>query len=242
MFEWIKDMIANDWTQKIATFLGGVAVVVAFSSFLYQKIYKKKTPSMETIETEHRWFSRFSHRYNERIIFEHRVFNVRGLRTQGTFTLKLENVFVELRIAHAHNPQQVGVNPILAKELADNHPIWDFLRFNNKRPQNDTLVFAILGAPGCGKTTLLQHIALAFANKQQRRYGLPAYVPLLLFLRQHVQTIVTTAPNLVDLAQLHFSDTKKYPNLNPPAGWFAQHLAKGKCLILLDGLDEVAEL
>ncbi|HEC84863.1 MAG: hypothetical protein DRR08_10495 [Candidatus Parabeggiatoa sp. nov. 2] len=107
---------------------------------------------------------------------------------------------------------------------------------------DETLVLAVIGAPGCGKTTLLQHIALTFASKQQRRYGLSAYIPLLLFLRHHVQTIVNEAPVLADLAHAHFSETTKYPELNPPPNWFAQQLNNGKCMILLDGLDEVADL
>jgi len=28
------------------------------------------------------WFSNFHHRYNQHVIYEHRMFNVRGLRTQ----------------------------------------------------------------------------------------------------------------------------------------------------------------
>jgi len=156
--------------------------------------------------------------------------------------LKLKKVFVELRITHSHNPQQASVNPIFAKAFTDNHPIWDFLNFNKKHYSDDTLVLGVIGAPGCGKTTLLQHIALIFASKQYRHYKMSAYVPLLLFLRQHVQTIMAEALNLVDLAYAHFSDTKKYPNLNPPPHWFAEQLDKGKCMILLDGLDEVADL
>jgi len=157
--------------------------------------------------------------------------------------LKLEKVFVELRIAHAHNPQQARVNPIFAKAFTDSQPIWEFLNFNKKYQSDDTLVLGVIGAPGCGKTTLLQHVALIFATKQQRRYKMSACVPLLLFLRQHVKTIVAeSAPNLADLAYTHFSNPKKYPDLNPPPDWFAQQLTDGKCIILLDGLDEVADL
>ncbi|HEC84868.1 MAG TPA: NACHT domain-containing protein, partial [Thioploca sp.] len=187
-------------------------------------------------------FSGFQRSYNQHVIYEHRVFNVRGLRTMGTFTLELEQVFVELRIAPAANPNQLTNDLVSAKELAGNRPIWAFLRFNNKPYHDKTRVFAVIGAPGCGKTTLLQHIALSFASQQHRRYGLSAYIPLLLFLRHHVQTIVEQAPALADLAHAHFSDIEKYPNLNPPPGWFAQQLKSGKCLILLDGLDEVADL
>ncbi|MDM8557693.1 NACHT domain-containing protein [Candidatus Parabeggiatoa sp. HSG14] len=246
MFDWllteIYNFLTNPLNQGIMALFGTLVVIGGF----LKKFVKKKSPANPITDTKlswfSKWFSNFPRRYNKRIIFEHRIFNVRGLRTQGTFTLKLEKVFVELRIAHSHNPQQKkNMNPIFAKELADNHPIWDFLRFG-KRLKEETLVFAVIGAPGCGKTTLLQHIALIFASKQHRRHKIPAYVPLLLFLRQHVQTIMADTPALADLAHTHFSDTKKYPNLNPQPSWFAHYLNNGKCLILLDGLDEVADL
>jgi energy-coupling factor transporter ATP-binding protein EcfA2 len=235
-FDWIitiaKDIVANDWIQKIATFIGGIAVIWGVVAYFYQKFFKAPIE-----ETKHSRFNDFlfPRRYNQHVIYEHRMFNVRGLRTQGTFTLKLEKVFVELRIVHSHNPQKINVNPVFAKEFVDNHPIWDFLKFKS----DETLVLGIIGAPGCGKTTLLQHIALIFASKQHRRYKMAASIPLLFFLRQHVQKIVDEKTiNLADLAQEHF--TAK--NIEPPADWFAKQLDSGKCLVLLDGLDEVANL
>jgi len=235
MLDWLITFIANDWTQRIATFIGGAAVILGFLSYL-SKFLKNTTP-IETNKIKHSRFNGFlfPRRYNQHVIYEHRMFNVRGLRTQGTFTLQLEKVFVELRIAHSHNPQKIQVNPVFAKEFTDSHPIWDFLKFKS----DDTLVLGIIGAPGCGKTTLLQHIALIFASKQQRRYKMPAHIPLLLFLRQHVQKITADKTiNLAELAQAHF--TAK--DIDPPADWFAKQLNSGQCLVLLDGLDEVADL
>ena len=41
----------------------------------------------------------FRRHYNTQVKFDHRVFNVRGLRTTGTFSLEVEKVFVELRVS-----------------------------------------------------------------------------------------------------------------------------------------------
>jgi len=176
----------------------------------------------------------FNLRYKKHIIFEHRVFNVRGLRTQGTFTLEVEKVYVGLKIAPSANPNKA--NSITHYEaLEGNRPIWDFL-------QQGLKILAVIGAPGCGKSTLLQHIALAFAANKHRSHGLKAATPIFLFLREHIEKIVTDEITVADLAQAHFKNEKRYPHLNPPDKWFAHKLANGKAIVLLDGLDEVADV
>ena len=85
----------------------------------------------------------FDLRYKKHLIFEHRVFNVRGLRTQGTFTLEVDKVYVGLRITPSDNPNKSP--PLINSEaLSGNRPIWDFLRQPLK-------ILAVIGAPGCGR-------------------------------------------------------------------------------------------
>lgn len=145
---------------------------------------------------------RFNSRYAQQLIYDHRVFNVRGLRTQGTFSLEINKVYVSLKIAPCENPNKT---PPLTNihVLTGNKPIWSFL-------QQSLRTLAITGAPGCGKTTLLQHIALGFAANQQRAYGLPQYTPIFLFLREHIEKIITDEMTLAELAQAHFSNPKCY--------------------------------
>jgi len=179
----------------------------------------------------------FQKRYNTQIRYDHRVFNVRGLRTQGSYTLDVEQVFVELKIAPSHL-QKANTDPLAFKDISGSQPIWEFLR---PMKNNEGIALSIIGSPGCGKTTMLQHIALTFASNKQRRYRLNALIPIMLFLREHAKAIVDTSPSLGELAQSYFSNVKRYPDLKTPAKWFEKQLRSGKCIVMLDGLDEVAD-
>lgn len=217
----------------------------------WRKVWKKIWPTLEkeAVNATAAWLlnavriglSGFRRRYNQQVYYDHRFFNVRGLRTQGNFTLELERVFVELRIAPAAGSISGRINLLADAELQGSKPIWDFLRVVRRKEPETAPAFAVIGAPGCGKTTLLQHLALAFAQNRQRKLKLPAYVPVLLFLREHIKTIAgKEPPHLAELVQTHFANHKRYPDLKPPPGWFAAQLQRGRCLIMLDGLDEVA--
>ncbi|MEO0517027.1 MAG: NACHT domain-containing protein [Cyanobacteria bacterium P01_A01_bin.116] len=95
-----------------------------------------------------------------------------------------------------------------------------------------------MGPPGSGKSTLLEHMALVYARSRQRIHSrnAPMLIPVLLYLRD-IREIVSR-PNAPSLPQLLGQQTR-LADLNL-SNWFASKLSKGKCLVMLDGLDEVA--
>jgi energy-coupling factor transporter ATP-binding protein EcfA2 len=228
--------------------VGGVAAVapllLAAAVDFARKVWKEVEPGWvkacaEWSDAQARllvsWLtSGFRRRYYRELTYRYRVFNVRGLRTQGTFTLELDKVFVELRIA-PQNPQGAPAPLVGAAPRPENRSIWDFLAGE----QEAYRCLAVIGSPGSGKTTLLQHLVLALARNQQRRHDrrCRALVPILLFLREHAEAIARESPpTLADLVDAH----EREKGLRPPSGWFGNKLRAGKCLVLLDGLDEVA--
>ena len=84
------------------------------------------------------------------------------------------------------------------------------------------------------ETTLLRHTArqVCRAHRGRRRA-----VPILLYLRDHVAAIVSMPD--VALPELLRGMLGPY-RADEPAGWFEQRLRDGDCVVLLDGLDEVA--
>lgn len=98
----------------------------------------------------------------------------------------------------------------------------------------------MIGPPGSGKTTLLEHIALTYARGNERRQHpkAPRLVPALLPLREVKGMIcrdeAVTLPEVI-------GSLDYVKGLNPRQDWFHDKLRHGRCLAMLDGLDEVAD-
>lgn len=182
-------------------------------------------------------FSRFRRKYKRRIYEEFNYFNVRGLSLLNAYTLDLTQVFVDLRIA------ATGLGPSgLLRALPDTPAgtsLWDFLRYQ-QRSDRSRKALTIVGPPGSGKTTLLQHVALIFARNRQGAHRLRSMLPILLFIRDHSSEISKSDPTLGALVESQFA--RAYWTLKPPRGWFERQLIRRRTVVLLDGLDEVADL
>jgi len=189
--------------------------------------------------------SNFQSRYYQSLIYALRDFRTQGLKTKGPFALNLEKVFVPLQLA-PETVDKISSAMISVRTAAENLKIWDFLARSVEQSTFKRIV--VLGPPGSGKSTLLEHLALAYAqNKQPRQQSkVPALIPVLLYLRDVQEAIflerrgadVETPPTLATLIQQQNSIQK----LKPPEDWFETRLRQGRCLILLDGLDEVADI
>ncbi|MGI5167899.1 AAA family ATPase [Spirillospora sp. CA-253888] len=95
----------------------------------------------------------------------------------------------------------------------------------------DDGIVVVLGEPGRGKTTLLRHTALAQAERT--RAARPHRLPVLIDLSDHAAALVSgEAPSLGQMALPPAQD-----GVTPK--WLDRQIAKGGCLILLDGFDDV---
>jgi lipopolysaccharide/colanic/teichoic acid biosynthesis glycosyltransferase/energy-coupling factor transporter ATP-binding protein EcfA2 len=175
------------------------------------------------------WTGSYGKKYAQILRYRHRTFDVRGLTTQGKFSLELENVFVDLTLdsATADAISQEPLRPNADAERDKCGSAVDWLSHSAARGIN----YAIVGPPGSGKTTLLKHLAVVYADRK----GPERLTPVLLFLREHASAI--HANPSVTLSELIRQTLKEHA---PPARWFERRLDNGKCLVMFDGLDEVA--
>lgn len=180
--------------------------------------------------------AQFQGRYYESLIYAYRDFRTQGLKTKGPFTLDLEKVFVPLRVA-PESVDRVTAGMLQAQRTSEGLKIWDFLAQLRTQPAFRRIV--VIAPPGAGKSTLLEHLALTYAKNSQRRQArsVPRLIPVLLYLRDVRGVISSEQPP--DLATL-IEQQESIQKLNPQ-GWFKRKLDRGKCLVMLDGLDEVAD-
>ncbi|WKX70243.1 NACHT domain-containing NTPase [Streptomyces sp. XD-27] len=191
------------------------------------------TRAADGVDRRLRWrISRFERDYRAYVLSHHRFIDLKGLATRGDFTPGLEEVFVDVSLVPTptHTASQESLaGTVRAAGAAVRQSIHDFLG------TPDGTALAVIGAPGTGKTTLLKHLALRLAREPGKRGSRD--LPILLFLRDHAAAI--TADPEITLPEVIGASLRRLRGDEPP-GWFDRQLQAGRCVVLLDGLDEVA--
>lgn len=185
--------------------------------------------------------SQFQGKYYRNLVYLYRAYQTQGLKTPGDFTPDLEKVFVPLRLL-SKSPDLVANAIVPSKETTGKLTIWNFLAESNQQLAYRRI--AVLGPPGSGKTTLLKHIALTYAqNKELRQHRkAPKLVPVLLPLHIISKDILRQKSiTLSEVITEHLKNPKLPLKLDPQLQWFEERLKQGNCLVLFDGLDEVAQ-
>ena len=172
------------------------------------------------------WLSGYRRRYRLWVVDTRRYLDIKDLATSGDHTPELEDVYVDVALVK-RAPQQVSGNPLseIPENEAGRHSLSEFICGEGR------VVLAIVGPPGSGKSTLLAHAALQSASTRKSR------LPILLALREHGAAIAaepgTKLPGLIRFAVQGVPGTE-------PDGWWDRQIEQGRCLVMLDGLDEVA--
>jgi len=166
-------------------------------------------------------------RYLRYVAEEHRHFPLRGLGTDIRAPIEIEPMYISLRTELRHP----GIERGGERNPPDPMPIGQALRLCDERGYAGLVV---LGDPGSGKTTLLKYLTFCLAmSKPEEQTGVnPGRVPLFVPLRE----VVDFSVPLPDVMQGLYQPAK----LELPAGFFSAVLDSGRCMVLLDGFDEVA--
>ena len=172
-------------------------------------------------------------RYRRWVLDSLRYIDVQDLATGGDHIPELGDVYVDVALV-SRAKQQLPDDPLgraVAEDSSVRYSIGELLDGGSRA------VLAIVGPPGSGKSTLLAHAA--------RRGARPAWggllgrgrVPVLLALRERAESIVADpAISLPDVIRAAVGGAAG----KEPGGWWERQLGRGRCLVLLDGLDEVA--
>ena len=174
----------------------------------------------------------YGYRYRRWVLDSLRYVDVQDLATGGDHIQELDDVYVDVALV-SRAAQQISAQPFgqLPEDTGERQSIGELL--DRRSPAAVVLV----GQPGSGKSTLLAHAARRSARAVMRWRPGRRRVPVLLALREHAGSIVaepaTSLPGVIRAAAAGVPGAE-------PDGWWERQLRDGRCLVLLDGLDEVA--
>ncbi|WP_414577007.1 NACHT domain-containing protein [Anabaena sp. CCY 9402-a] len=248
-------LVNHQWTQAvISTFVtASSSIWVKFSGefmkALEAKAEEKGKQAGELIAKQAdelpnkfiKKISGFQNQYKKLLVDFYCDYKTEGFRI-GLPVLNLQDVFVPLKVdtGNLENISGAMVSRQHTSQHSEHQEIWDFLAAISQ--QNSYRCMAVIAPPGYGKTTLLKHLTLTYAKNGYGKYKAPQFLPILLYLRDIREAITSQQPpTLPELITNHLKNEPAFAELKPQTDWFNQQLKNGKCLVMLDGLDEVAD-
>src|ERR1700722_7435757 len=177
----------------------------------------------------------YGFRYRRWVLDSLRYIDAQDLATGGDHIPELGDVYVDVALV-SRAPQQ-GSGDQLAVAAATARQSIDELLDRRAR-----VALALIGQPGSGKSTLLAHAARRGATTtmwSRLGGGHPGRrrIPVRLARRGRAESIV--ANPAIPLPDVIRAAVGGGPG-KEPGGWWDRQLERGRCLVLLDGLDEVA--
>lgn len=185
--------------------------------------------------------------YLNNIITAHQALRLQGIRAGSQpLSVALEKVYVSLSAQYKHT----GRKPSEKEDAFERSS--GYLTISAALQRYPRLT--IIGDPGCGKTTLISYLGLTYARTLadsqdwvRERLGLNEikHLPILLPLRDFGHHLKEKHPKpgkdgpalLLDYLREYYEAQQ----ISLPEEFFSSHLEKGNAVLLLDGMDEVAE-
>lgn len=203
--------------------------------------------------------------YLSYVIQENQFLTLQGIGSGGNSPeIELEQIYITLRTSQK---QTVKEEKWLKDEQLfasgekrahhDTTTISEMEVVSVNKALKNSFQLVVLGDPGSGKTTLLRYLALNYAHNMLYNSGrvltkleledkgiLPVFLPLR-DVGRYLKAIEKSQKfkGVEGVKQLLncFTEVLKESLVDVPDGFFTPYLKKGKAVLLLDGLDEVAD-
>ncbi|MCG8364919.1 MAG: NACHT domain-containing protein [Pseudanabaenales cyanobacterium] len=222
---------------------GGVApIVFAVAEPISKKLkqgagFLGEATASSTEDTAQKWWtglSGFERKYLQALQSYCYALEVEGFR--GNLPpLALADVYIPLRL-------DTDRSNVYGQAKIDTE-IWHFLpqaESAKQSPLQNRL--AVIAYPGYGKTTLTRYLALSYSCPTYKQKGAAKLLPVLLRFRDiHGLIQSETQPKLEVLIVQMIKGLPTCSELPVTEPWMKQQLKNGKCLVMLDGLDEAPE-
>ena len=218
----------------------------------FVKTYSEKTSSYLQFQlTKENYFRQISNQ------IDHVKFAGMLVATQdGNHSLKLDQIFVmpEVEVLHPPSSQRPVESRAFHPQVALPGKQWQPLRRQTVKKTLAQYLLAVktwqansaksrkvmlLGAPGSGKTTLMNYVAVMLAQKQPEAIGLAQDIDWLPILIDIWDWAEYSNISILEYARQFAEKNLLVKSL--PKGFFEHWLEDGRTVLLLDGLDHVTE-